>query len=73
MPYINIKITQGATQAQKNELIKQFTQVMVDVLQKRPDQTHIVIDEVAPENWGFDGVNTVEYQWRAMQQTPTKK
>lgn len=68
MPYINIKITKGATQAQKNELIRRFTEIMVDVLEKRPEHTHIVIDEIAPENWGFDGVNTVEYQWRSMSQ-----
>jgi len=62
MPYVNIRITTGATQAQKDELIKGVTQLMVDVLHKKPEHTHVIIDEIAPENWGFNGVNTVVYR-----------
>lgn len=36
MPYINIRITTGATQEQKDELIRGVTQLMVDVLNKNP-------------------------------------
>jgi 4-oxalocrotonate tautomerase len=32
------------------------------VLGKRPDQTHIVIDEIELENWGFAGMLTTEYR-----------
>ncbi len=32
------------------------------VLGKRPEHTHIVIDEVDPENWDFAGVLTTEYR-----------
>jgi 4-oxalocrotonate tautomerase len=32
------------------------------VLGKRPEHTHIVIDEIDPENWGFAGVLTTEYR-----------
>lgn len=64
MPYVNIRITAGATQEQKDALIHGVTQLLVDVLNKNPKSTHIVIDEVPPENWGFDGVNTVEYRKR---------
>lgn len=62
MPYINIRITTGATQEQKDALIQGVTQLMVDILDKKPEHTHIVIDEIAPENWGFNGVNTVVYR-----------
>ena len=64
MPYVNVRITAGATQAQKDEIIRGITQLLVDVLNKKPEHTHIVIDEIAPENWGFDGVNTVVYRER---------
>jgi 4-oxalocrotonate tautomerase len=34
------------------------------VLGKRPEHTHVVIDEVDPENWGFAGLLTTEYRAR---------
>lgn len=64
MPYVNIRITTGATQEQKDELIRRVTQALVDVLNKNPETTHIVIDEIPPENWGVGGVNTVERRKR---------
>lgn len=67
MPYINIRITSGATQEQKDALIRGVTQLMVDVLNKKPENTHIIIDEVPPENWGVNGVNTVIYRQQRQQ------
>ena len=56
MPYINIKVTdEGVTKTQKRELIEGVTQVLVNVLDKDPRTTHIVIDEVPIENWGYNG------------------
>ncbi len=56
MPYINIKVTdEGVTKTQKRELIEGVTQVLVNVLDKDPQATHIVIDEVPIENWGYNG------------------
>lgn len=59
MPYINIKITnEGVTQEQRKALIKGATQLMIDVLDKNPQTTFVVIDEVETDNWGigFDQV-----------------
>lgn len=54
MPYINIKITdENVTNEQKQALIKGTTQLMVDVLNKNPETTFIVIDEVNLDNWGI--------------------
>lgn len=54
MPYVNIKITdEGVTQAQKRQLIQGVTQLLVDVLGKNPQTTHVVIDEVDTDNWGI--------------------
>ena len=56
MPYINIKITdEGVTQEQKAKLIQGATQLMVDVLNKNPATTVVVIDEVSTDNWGIGG------------------
>ena len=56
MPYVNIKITRdGATAAQKAELIKRTTQMLVDVLGKNPATTVVVIEEVETDNWGIGG------------------
>ena len=59
MPYINVKVTnEGVTKAQKQAIIKGCTQLMVDILNKEPEKTFVVIDEVNTENWGigFDQV-----------------
>jgi 4-oxalocrotonate tautomerase len=56
MPYVNIKITrEGATAAQKAQLIQGVTQLLVDVLGKNPKTTVVVIDEVDTDNWGVGG------------------
>ena len=56
MPYVNIKITrEGATTAQKAELIKEVTDLLVKVLGKNPATTIVVIDEVEMDNWGIGG------------------
>lgn len=65
MPYVNIKITQGGvTTAQKQRLVEEVTATLVNTLGKQPEHIHIVIDEVAPENWGFAGMLTTEYRRR---------
>lgn len=65
MPYINVQITdEGVTNEQKQAIIKGCTQLMVDVLNKNPATTFIVIDEVNTDNWGigFDQVTDLRRQ-----------
>ena len=58
MPYVNVRITEGgATAEQKNEVIKGITDVLARVLDKNPDLTYVVIDEVPLENWGHRGIS----------------
>ncbi|WP_298417829.1 4-oxalocrotonate tautomerase family protein [uncultured Kordia sp.] len=55
MPYINIKITdENVTKEQKRQLIIGATQLLVDVLDKNPKTTHVVIEEISIDNWGVD-------------------
>ena len=62
MPFVNVKILKGATTDQKAQIVSQMTQTLVDVLGKLPERTHIVIDEVDEENWGFAGQLTDDYR-----------
>ena len=56
MPYVNIKITdEGVTAEQKAELIRGVTDLLVKVLDKNPQTTVVVIDEVSTDNWGIAG------------------
>ncbi len=54
MPYINVKITEeGVSNEQKKSIIKGCTQLMVEVLNKNPATTFVVIDEISTDNWGI--------------------
>lgn len=56
MPYINIKVTDEAvTKEQKRQLVEGATQLVVSILDKNPETTHVVIDEVPVDNWGVMG------------------
>lgn len=61
MPYVNIKITnEHVTPEKKAELIKGVTQLLVDVLDKNPETTVVVIDEVNTDNWGIAGQSVTQ-------------
>jgi 4-oxalocrotonate tautomerase len=64
MPYVNIRITRegGTTAAQKAELIQGATDLLVNVLDKSPATTFVVIDEVDMENWGVGGLPVETYR-----------
>ena len=63
MPYVNIQVTQeGVTKEQKARLINGTTDLLVEVLGKSPATTHVVIEEVALENWGVGGLPVEEYR-----------
>ncbi|KAM3096901.1 4-oxalocrotonate tautomerase family protein [Phormidesmis sp. 146-35] len=58
MPYVNIRITrEGTTSEQKAELIKGVTDLLVQVLNKDPAMTFVLIDEVVTEDWGVTGMS----------------
>ncbi|GGO66475.1 tautomerase family protein [Bowmanella pacifica] len=62
MPYINVQITKGATREQKAELVKDFTASLARVLGKKPEHTHIVIQEVEEQDWGYAGLLTDDWK-----------
>ena len=67
MPYINIKVTdEGVTKEQKRQLIVGATQLVVDTLDKNPETTHVVIEEIPIDNWGVNAKqysNSKKFTW----------
>ena len=59
---MNIQITRGATREQKSELVRDVTDSLVRVLDKKPEHIHIVIQEISDEDWGFDGMLTDDWK-----------
>jgi 4-oxalocrotonate tautomerase len=62
VPYVNIQITKGATRDQKAQLVAEVTDSLVRILGKKPEHTHIVIQEIAEEDWGFSGLLTDDWK-----------
>ena len=63
MPYVNIKVTGGReapSAEQKAELIAGVTDLLARVLNKNPETTVVVIDEVNMDNWGIGGKSVTE-------------
>ena len=59
MPYVNIKIVkEGVTFKQKEKLVVSISKLLNAVLNKGPQRTYAVIDEVNTDNWGV-GYETV--------------
>lgn len=57
MPFVNIQITRegNVTSEQKAALIKGATDLLQQVLNKNPETTFVIIDEVDTDNWGVGG------------------
>lgn len=67
MPVVHVQITRdGVTAEQKRQIVAEITRTLQTVLGKRPEHTHVIIDEIDLENWGYAGMLTTE--WRQQQQ-----
>lgn len=65
MPYVHVQVTrEGITLEHKEALIKGVTDLLVQILNKKPTQTFVVIEEVDTDNWGIAGmtVTTIRQQ-----------
>ena len=69
MPFVSVRITRdGVTTEQKAQVIAEITETLERVLNKRPDLTHIVIEEVDTDNWGYAGITTTQYRKQLAQE-----
>ena len=56
MPYIKIELTrEDVTREKKQQLIKGVTDLITQVLNKDPHLTHVVIQEINLDDWGYAG------------------
>lgn len=56
MPYVNIRLTkEGLTSDNKAVLIREVTSLLEKLLNKNPETTVVIIDEVDTDNWGIAG------------------
>ncbi|MCF0055954.1 4-oxalocrotonate tautomerase family protein [Dyadobacter sp. CY356] len=56
MPYVKIEVTrEGVTREQKQKLIAGVTDLITEVLDKDPKLTHVVIQEIELDDWGYAG------------------
>lgn len=62
MPIINIHMLEGRTKEQKRELIKRVTEVVVETLNSPPESVRIVINDMAPDDYGVAGLPVKEYR-----------
>ncbi len=69
MPLATIKITkeggpkgEGPSKEQKALLIQGVTDLLVEVLDKDPATTFVIIDEISLDDWGIGGLSTREYR-----------
>ncbi|GAB3552574.1 4-oxalocrotonate tautomerase family protein [Noviherbaspirillum agri] len=56
---------EGVTREQKSRLIAGATELVVDVLDKDPATTFVVIDEVDTDNWGVAGRSVIALRAKA--------
>jgi 4-oxalocrotonate tautomerase len=65
MPYVKFQITrEGATREQKAKLIRGATELLVQVLDKNPATTLVVIEEIDTDNWGTAGEQVTDKRRR---------
>lgn len=75
MPVVTIKVTregttpdrQSVTAEEKAELIKGVSELLLEVLNKPLESTHVIIEEVDTENWGWGGLPALEYRKKRSQ------
>jgi len=61
MPFVNIKVTpDGLTAEKKANLIAAVTELLRVELNKNPETTIVIIDEVETDNWGIGGKSVTQ-------------
>ena len=55
MPLISVSMFPGRTPEQKRELVAKLTDAFVETCGGNREGVWVVVNEVAPENWGIGG------------------
>ena len=65
MPVVNVRITRDGVTAEQKPRSSPRSRRPSSGCSATPEHTHVIIEEVDPENWGFAGMLTTEYRQRA--------
>ena len=60
MPIVKVEMWPGRTQEQKAELARAITEAVVNIARTTPDETIVIFQDVARENWAKGGVMASE-------------
>lgn len=55
MPIVRVEMLAGRTEDQKQKLAEIITEAMVKVAGSKSDDTYVVFEDVAKENWAVGG------------------
>ena len=56
MPYVKIEMTrEDITREKKQQLIRGVTDLITNIFNKDPHLTHVVIQEIDLDDWGYAG------------------
>jgi 4-oxalocrotonate tautomerase len=56
MPVVTVQLYTGRTQQQKRALVRAITDAMVEHAGAKPDNLHVILQEVPKENWALAGI-----------------
>lgn len=56
MPIVRVEMWPGRTHAQKAELARAITEVVVAIAHTRPEDTIVIFQDVSREHWAVGGV-----------------
>lgn len=61
LAFVNIKVSKGTTNPDEmDKMIKAIKELIINVLGSSAMQNYIIIDELNPDGWGFDGISMTE-------------
>jgi len=55
MPLVEVKLTVGRTEEQKEKIIEGITKVLVDALNVKPEQVTVLLYDIPRLHWGLQG------------------
>jgi 4-oxalocrotonate tautomerase len=73
VPVVTIKLARrekATTPEQKSALISGITQLLQDILAKRPEDVVVLIEELDPDNWGQGGQTTTALRQKRQRAEP---
>ena len=65
MPFVNIRLIEGRSHQQKDEISKRVTNAISEVLQLPKDDTWVVFEDIPAEDWYVGSTTVVELRKKA--------